>query len=171
MLDPNSRSLLADAVRPPPGYRFAAGVALTYSLDLTTLLTIPVELAVLASGRRDELLKDPVALLEALRRTTAKLAVVCQRGRIHVPGIPHVLYGLLEPCVIEVNAPNGGVFHPKLWALRYEAVDADGGDNDVLVRLVVLSRNLTPDHSWDLSLVLEGSPHGRWVAENRPVGE
>lgn len=183
MLDPNSRSLLADAVRPPPGYRFATGVALTYSLDLTTLLTIPVELAVLASGRRDELLKDPVALLEALRRTTANLAVVCQRGRIHVPGVPHVLYGLLEPCVVEVNAPNGGVFHPKLWALRYETVDGDAGgedggggrdggdDGDVLTRLVVLSRNLTPDNSWDLSLVLEGRPQGRRVAENRPVGE
>lgn len=171
MLDPNHRSLLADAVRPPPGYRFAAGVALTYSLDLTTLLTVPVQLAVLASGDRDALLKDPVALLEALRRTTAKLAVVCQRGRIHVPGLPHVLYGLLERCVVEVTAPNGGVFHPKLWALRYEAIEPAGGADDVLTRLVVLSRNLTADRSWDLSLLLEGHPQSRPVGDNRAVWE
>lgn len=171
MLDPNHRSLLADNVRPPPGYRFAAGAALTYSLDLTTLLTVPVQLVVLASGKRDELLKDPVALLEALRRTMAKLVVVCQRGRIHVPGIPHVLYGLLEKCVVEVTAPHGGVFHPKLWALRYEAVEPVGDATDVLTRLVVLSRNLTPDRSWDLSLSLEGHPQGRPQGNNRALAE
>ena len=76
VLDPNRRSLLIDAVRPPPGYRFDAGVATTYTLDLTTLLTIPLHLAVLGSGRQEELLRDPVALLEAIRRTADRLAIV-----------------------------------------------------------------------------------------------
>lgn len=167
MLDPNNRTLLIDSIRPPIGYRFVEGVALTYTLDLTTLLTIPLHLAVLGSGKREELLKDPVALLEALRRTASNLAIVCQHGRIAVPTLPHVLFGLLEKSVVEVNAPNGGVFHPKVWALRYD--DVAGGAS--LVRLIVLSRNLTPDRCWDLSLSLEGTPGGRVVAKNRPIAD
>jgi light-regulated signal transduction histidine kinase (bacteriophytochrome) len=47
--------------------------------------------------------------MEALRRTTAKLAVVCQQGRIAVPSLPHVLYGLLdEPqCLLGIAQASG----------------------------------------------------------------
>ena len=119
MLDPNSRSLLVDSLRPPPGYVFSAGLATTYSLDLTTLLSVPLHLALRSSDDRNAMLQDGVALLEALRRTTDKLAIFCQQGRISAPNLPHVLYGLLEASVIQVRAPQGGVFHPKLWVLRF----------------------------------------------------
>jgi hypothetical protein len=166
MLDPNSRSLLVDSLRPPTGYEFTIGVATTYTLDLTTLMSVPLHLALLSAGDRKEMLQDGVALLEALRRTTDKLAVFCQQGRIGAPNLPHVLYGLLEPCVVEVNAPNGGVFHPKLWVLRFQS-QTDG--DDVLLRLLVLSRNLTNDRSWDLSLTVDGAPGKRTVSQNRPL--
>jgi hypothetical protein len=145
MLDPNRRSLLVNALRPPAGYVFSSGMATTYTLDLTTLLSIPLNLALRSSEDRNAILQDGVALLEALRRTADTLSIFCQHGRIGAPNLPHVLYGLLEPCVVEVGAPNGGVFHPKLWLLRFAR---PGVPDDVILRLLVLSRNLTADRSW-----------------------
>ena len=53
--------------------------------------------------------------------------------------------------IVEVTAPLGGVFHPKLWLLRFT------GDNvPPIVRLVILSRNVTGDRCWDVSLVMDG---------------
>jgi len=168
MLDPNSRSLLVNSLRPPPGYVFSSGLATTYSLDLTTLLSVPLHLALRSNDDRNAMLQDGVALLEALRRTTDRLSIFCQQGRICAPNLPHVLYGLLESCVVEVTAPHGGVFHPKLWVLRFERPAAP---DDVVLRLLVLSRNLTGDRSWDLSLSLDGTPGKRTVAQNRPLAD
>lgn len=168
MLDPNSRSLLVDSLRPPPGYIFTAGLATTYTLDLTTLLSVPLHLALRSGDDRNAMLQDGVALLEAIRRTTDKLSIFCQHARIAAPNLPHVLYGLLESCVIEVTAPDGGVFHPKLWVLRFKR---PGSIEDVVLRLLVLSRNLTGDRSWDLSLSLDGTPSKRTVAQNRPLSD
>jgi hypothetical protein len=168
MLDPNSRSLLVDSLRPPAGYIFSAGLATTYTLDLTTLLSVPLHLALRSSDDRDAMLQDGVALLEALRRTTDKLSIFCQQGRIGAPNLPHVLYGLLESSVVQVTAPHGGVFHPKLWVLRFEKA---GSSDDVVLRLLVLSRNLTGDRSWDLSLRLDGTPGERTVGQNRPLSD
>lgn len=168
MLDPNSRSLLVDSLRPPPGYSFTIGLATTYTLDLTTLLSVPLHLALLSAGNRKEMLQDGVTLLEALRRTTDRLAIFCQQGRIVAPNLPHVLYGLLEPSVVEVNAPNGGVFHPKLWVLRFQSRT---DSHEVILRLLVLSRNLGNDRSWDLSLSVDGTPGRRGISDNRPLAE
>lgn len=157
ILEPNSRVLLTQAFRAPAGYHFDCGIATTYSLDLTTLLGATLHLSVLGEETAREELKNGIALLEALRRTSARLAVFCQTGQIPVPNIPHVLYSLLEPIVIPVTAPLGGVFHPKLWVLRFVS---SGASDPVLLRVVVLSRNLTADRSWDVSLVCEGVPTG-----------
>lgn len=168
MLDPNSRSLLVDSLRPPPGYIFSTGLATTYSLDLTTLLSVPLHLALRSSDDRNAMLQDGVALLEALRRTTDRLSIFCQQGRIGAPNLSHVLYGLLESCVVEVTAPHGGVFHPKIWVLRFKRPETT---DDVILRLLVLSRNLTGDRSWDLSLSLDGTPGKRTVTQNRPLAD
>lgn len=70
----------------------------------------------------------------------------------------------LEPMVHEVQAPPGGLFHPKLWFLRFT-----GEDEPDAYRLVVLSRNLTDDHAWDVSLTLDASRGTRPSASNRPL--
>ena len=44
-------------------------------------------------------------------------------------------------------------FHPKLWVVKYE-----NAMKDTLYRCVVLSRNLTFDRSWDVSVCIEGKP-------------
>jgi hypothetical protein len=168
MLSPDARSLYTVALTPPPGFIFDAGIATTFSLDPSTLLTVPLHLALLGRGREETMLRDPIALLEALRRTADKVTVYAQEGRILVPGMPHILYSLLENVIREVRAPNGGSFHPKLWALRF--LDPLGTEPPFL-RLVVLSRNLTADRCWDLALQLEGRVGRKNVAECREIGE
>lgn len=169
LLDPNSRSLLTDALTPPPGTRFDAGLATTYSLDPAALLTVPIHLAWLASGCDRDLFADPLRMLEALRRVASRFTVFCQRGRMQAPEHrPSPLYGLLEPMVRESVAPYGGSFHAKVWVLRYLPDDAASSP---VVRLIVQSRNLTFDRSWDVSLKLDGKPNGaRARQRNMPLG-
>lgn len=168
MIDPDQRSLLTDALTPPPGYHFDSGVATTYSLDLITLLSLPLHLSWLSSGdeRPDQL--DPIRMIEALRRTADQLTIFCERGRMLAPRMPTPLLGLLEGMVHEATAPHGGAFHPKVWLLRFEAAD---NTQDVRLRLLVMSRNLTDDASWDLCLQLEGRPGKKRLSPNRPLAE
>ena len=168
MLDPNRRNLYTDALTPPPGMVFVEGIATTYTLDLTTLLTMPLQLILRRVENSDDLLRDPVALLQALQQTASSLSVFCDAAEIKLPRARHELFALLEAVVHEVRAPQNGAFHPKLWVLKYAA---DDDPNDYRLRLLVLTRNLTADNSWDLSLMLEGKAAPEPVAANAPIAE
>lgn len=165
MLNPNSRSLYTSALTPPPGMVFDEAIATTFSMDPALLLEAPVYLALMAADGQVE--PDPLSILEAIRRYSKKISVYVQKGRIQVPQIakPNPLFGFLEGMVVEVKAPNGGVFHPKVWAIRF--VSPDGSSS--MLRLVVLSRNMTTDQSWDLSLQLEGTVGGPIAELNEPL--
>jgi hypothetical protein len=167
MLSPDDRQLYTDALRPPAGYRFTRAVAATYSLDLPTLLTIPLHLALFSAEQPLELLlRDGVALLESLRRTADRVTVFGHAGRIAEPAHPHVLYGLLEPLVFDVLPPSEiGSFHPKLWLLQFDNPITD----ERRLRLLVLSRNITADRCWDLALSLEGRPGDETIEANREL--
>ena len=165
MLNPNSRSLYTSALTPPPGMIFDEAIATTFSMDPSLLLEAPVYLALMAAdGQTDP---DPLAVLEAIRRYAKRITVYVQRGRIQVPRIakPTPLFGFLEEMVVEVTAPGGGVFHPKVWAIRFVSPDQSSS----MYRLVVLTRNMTTDQSWDLSLQLEGTMTGRNSNANKPL--
>jgi hypothetical protein len=169
MLDPNNRHVYLEALQPPAGYGLDRAVATTFSLDLLTLLMAPLSFAMFECERADQALKDPIALLEALRQTTGKLAVFCQKGRIAIPSANQLLYSYLEPMVVEVTSPNpAGVFHPKIWLMRFVA-----RDKPVIYRFLCLSRNLTFDKSWDTVLALEGAVQQRKVGygRNRPLSD
>ena len=168
MLNPNDRTLYTAALTPPAGMVFDEAIATTFSLDPTTLLTVPVHLAMADCRGCVDQMQDEITLLEAIKRVSSKITIFSQIGRIHPPVIPTVLYGMLEHLIVEVQAPRGGSFHPKLWLLRF--VDRDGHQQPLL-RLIILSRNLTPDRSWDISLHLEGRPGGRYFADNRELGD
>jgi hypothetical protein len=161
MLDPDQRLLLTQAFRAPIGHQPDFALATTYSLDLSTLLGSTLHLSVLGNDGAAEDLQNGVMLLEGLRRSAERLVVFCQTSQIYVPKIPHILYGLLEPVVVPVTAPLGGVFHPKFWVLRF----IKEGEKPLL-RVVVLSRNLTHDRSWDIALAMEGTTTGRRWTRN-----
>ncbi len=151
MLSPETRRLFTDFLSPPAGMTFSSGVAATYSLDLLTLLAVPLQLALPVVGESD--VTDGVALLDSLRRVADNFRVFCERGRMLVPRGNHILYSMLEDVVVEVDPPPGGSFHPKVWLLRF--VDSSGDLPDVF-RLMVSSRNITSDNSWDAAVVLDG---------------
>lgn len=166
-LDPETRVLYGDSLQPPPGYVFDAAIATTFSLDIETALAAPVSLALFAAENRDDILTHPLALLEGAERIAGRLVIYADAGHLHAQSRPHSrLCSLLERIIVEVAAPREGAFHPKLWALRYRPTRAE---DPTLLRLLVLSRNLTRDRSWDISLRLDGELTRRPDANNRPL--
>jgi len=119
MLDPAARLIYLDELRPPPGYWLDRAVVTTYSLDLMSLLMAPLSMAMLDVRRDSDGGLDPIGALEALRRTADRFVVFCQKGRISVPSQHQLLYGCLEPAVIETAVQRGGTFHSKTWLLRF----------------------------------------------------
>ncbi|MBY6163272.1 phospholipase D family protein [Mameliella alba] len=168
-LDPENRALYAEILRAPAGYDLDAAVATTYTLDFETALVVPATLAFHAAENRQETLDTPLALLEGLERLSARIAIFCEAGRIKaVPKGANRLTALLEDTVTEVTAPRGGAFHPKVWLLRFAPI---GGRGAPRLRLALLSRNLTTDASWDLSLSLDGTAGGEIREQNAPLVE
>ena len=168
-LHPDAHLLYGDSLRPPPGWVFDAGLATTFSLDMETALAVPVTLARFATDDRDELLKSPLALLEGLERAADRLAIFCEAGRIQAQAAPQSrLCGLLERLITEVSAPRGGSFHPKVWVLRFLPLDED---KPVQMRLLVLSRNLSRDRSWDTALCLDGAVGTRRRSQNASLAD
>ncbi|MGW5364467.1 phospholipase D family protein [Actinopolymorpha pittospori] len=164
MLPPDYRSVLIDALRPPPGAIFDRAVALTFTLDLESALVVP--LAFGAHAARET--KDPLAIMEAVRGCADRVDVFCQAGQVKVPKSGSDLLAFLEPMIHPVHRPRSGLlYHPKLWAVRYW----DPTEECYLARLLVLSRNLTDDRSWDVCLRLDGVVRSRPVGANRALFE
>jgi hypothetical protein len=151
-LTPETRVMLSDALRPPAGFRVETAVGTTYSLNLTAVLLAPLSFALFDQTDSETIEKvDPIRLLEAVRRHTEHVTVFCQAGAIHVPTDYRRILTFVEDSVVEVMPPpHASLFHPKVWALRF--IDTAGNR---LHRLVILSRNMTLDRSWDTALVLD----------------
>lgn len=156
-LTPETRVLLTDALRPPAGYRVEVAVGTTYSLNLTALLLAPLSFALFDQANADEIgAVDPIRLLEAVRRYADRTTVFCQAGGIHVPSNYRSILAFVEDSVLEVMPfHEGAIFHPKVWAIRF----IDQGDNRIH-RVIILSRNMTLDRSWDTALVLDEEEDG-----------
>ena len=108
-----------------------------------------------------------MALLEGLERHADHLAIFCEAGRIQArPTGESRLCTLLEKMIVEVSGPNGGAFHPKIWVLRYRPVSKGEPPR---MRVLVLSRNLTRDQSWDLSLCVDGVITEQQRGDNQPL--
>jgi hypothetical protein len=163
MLGPDSRQTLVDLVVPPMGYRLDAAVGATFSLDLDAYLMVPaaVTLATTTNANdQDESSPPRLEMLDALRRVAGRITIFCQAGQIAVPqSSRRSLYAFLESGTVMVHAPRGGVFHPKTWALRFGA--EHGG---YIHRLLILSRNLTFDRSWDCVVRLDEDASGARLA-------
>jgi hypothetical protein len=174
MLDPRSRQLLRDALRPPAGYALDQAVLTTFSLDLIALLAVPLAFTFFPIKDSDgPPVVDPLALLEALRRSAGRISAFHQAGQVYVPAKAILLLAHLEETVVSVRAGKpDGIFHPKVTVLRYVLDSAETGD--VIYRALVSSRNLTFDRSWDTLLTIEGplrSDRSRGFTRNRPLSK
>src|SRR4051794_7251054 len=106
--------------------------------------------------------------MEAVRSTADRLDVFHQAGMVSMPPSRSPIFSFLEPVLHAVRRPKSGhLFHPKLWVLRYCGEDQD----DARMRLVVPSRNLTADRSWDLCLTLDGDLVDELNGYNAPLAD
>ncbi|WP_314163004.1 phospholipase D family protein [Lachnoanaerobaculum gingivalis] len=169
MLNPGEDRLdYGNILKPPKSYTLDFAVGTTYSLDLDALVGMCISLGLLEEADSN-IMKDPICLLEALRRTGDKVALFCEAGEIYLPGKVSALYTLLEKMVFQVvTKARSGIkypsFHPKFWLLRYI------NKEEVLYRVVVLSRNLTFDRSWDICFYMDGEL-GEETDKNIPVAD
>lgn len=151
MLAPSNRLTLIDALRPPADCRFEGAMAVTFTLDLRTLLAAPAAFALAGPELGDDGGAEPIELLHAIRRHAADITVFAQAGQVGLPPSRRV-FSFLEQSVVQVTAPRHGIVHPKVWVVRY----VDRGDHPRL-RILIASRNLTFDTSWDTILRLDQS--------------
>jgi len=167
VLNPDARRLYSECFAAPPGHALDCAVGTTYSLDLDSLLFALFCLATSGVEDPDSALGNPVALLEAIHRLSDRVTLFAHAGETHAPERPRALYALLERCMVPARGRGGAIFHPKAWVLRYRSRAADA----VLLRVVVLSRNLTGSRAWDTFVCLEGTPGEVMCEESRELAE
>lgn len=153
-LGPQDRTLLLESLRPPEDYQLDVAIGTTYSLDLIAMMVAPVGFTFFDVDPNDPdfLTRDPLEVLEAIRRHAAQIVLFYEAGRIAVPRHYRPLLTYLEERIVPVRAPNAKrAFHPKVWFIRYS-----NPAKKVWYRLLCLSRNLTFDRCWDTILILDG---------------
>ncbi len=159
MLTPdNNRLDYGQQLQPPQGYEFDTAIATTYSVDLNTLLAVPIALC-FGDTLEGDLKGEKLALFEAIGRMKDRMKVFYQKGNIQRPATFNPLFTMLEPC-LQAVVPQGGAFssfHPKLWLIRYQLIEDAPKKPTVIYRLLILSRNLTMDRSWDIAATLDGT--------------
>lgn len=145
-----------EVLMPPIGYRIEKAIGTTYSLDLETLTAVSISLG-LIEDTDSELISNPISMLNALQKVSDKITVFCEAGQIKLPTKANALCLMLEKMVIPVKLPYDKkinrypAFHPKMWLLEY--INAEG---DKKYRFVIMSRNMTFDHSWDVACAMDG---------------
>ena len=160
-------------MRPPAAFRLESAMAVTFTLDLRALLAAPAAMALTESAgtASDGSPYEPIELLHPLRSHANKITVFSQVGEIALPHSRRV-FAFLERIVVPVDAPLGGIVHPKVWVLRYEAVGEPtySQQPEQRLRVLVASRNLTFDASWDTVVRLDEATDAAGAMLG-PVGE
>jgi hypothetical protein len=160
MLEPDGRAALTEQLRPPSGFHLAQAIATTFTLDLTTALSVPLSFA----AHRVRESRDPIAILDAVRRAADRIDVFAQAGQVFEPRINSDLFALLEPMIHPAQATRPNMlFHPKVWVLEYAHGEARS------YRMLCASRNLTNDRSWDLVVRLDGITAGEQTEQGAPL--
>ena len=168
MLKPDKDRLdYSNILIPPVDYVTEMAVGTTYSLDLETLLGISLALS-LAQSMDGQVSSNGLQVLEAIRKSSDKITVFCQSGKIAVPAEKRSIFSLLESSVYQVLPKGENSFHPKVWVLKYRSLK---DEEDIKYRVIVLSRNLTFDRSWDIAVSLEGAPANEESEVNRPLAD
>ena len=73
MLEPDSRAILLDELRPPDGFRLDAAVATTFTLSLVAALVPPLAFA----SEQLQGNSDPISALEAIRSSGDRIDIFC----------------------------------------------------------------------------------------------
>lgn len=155
----------SNLLNPPLGYEVEFAIGTTYSLDLEALVGVPMALS-LSEEMDSTFIENPIFILEGLRRSADKFILFSEAGQIKVPQNANFIFSLLEGSIYEVALKNNKSFHPKVWIIKYA-----NNEGEKLYRLLVLSRNLTFDRSWDMAVALEGNRNNKKTLKNRPLSD
>lgn len=169
MLQPEDLHPLIGSLRPPSGHRLDLAVGTTFSLKLDALLLPPAAFALFEARLESDdggTERTPVGLLESVRRHADRIVMFCQAGQIAVPERRRLI-PFLEKCVVQIDAPRNGLFHPKVWVLRFQETKT----GLVRYRLLNMSRNLTFDRSWDTVVRLDSTDDATGVTLGPGLGE
>ena len=155
----------SNLLNPPLGYEVEFAIGTTYSLDLEALVGVPMALS-LSEEMDSTFIENPIFILEGLRRSADKFILFSEAGQIKVPQNANFIFSLLEGSIYEVALKNNKSFHPKVWIIKYA-----NDEGEKLYRLLVLSRNLTFDRSWDMAVALEGNRNNKKTLKNRSLSD
>lgn len=150
------------------GYRLEAAIGTTYSLDLETLLEVPLALGELTASA-EQYLQRPYYLLDVINKVSSKFCVYCNAGSIYNPYrkeeiddthsnalIGERILTLLEDSVCQVETEGHhnsfASFHPKIWMILEQNKETD----DRQLKVLVMSKNLTYAADMDVSCVITG---------------
>ena len=159
----------SNALLPPDGFILEKAVGTTYSLDLEALTAVCIALG-LKEDPDSDLFQNPISMLNAMVKVSEKVLIFCEAGQIKKPTAHSPLMLLLDQMVIPVTLPGKTgsgrfpAFHPKTWVLQYR--NKEGLRK---YRFVVLSRNLTFDRSWDVSICIESSEKVSQPEKTKPI--
>lgn len=153
-------------LNPPEGFRLEHAVASTYSLDLTTLLSIPVALFY-QKNMDGQVSEDRMDIFDAIQKSADTITIYCQKGKIKVPLQSNRLLSFIDDCVIEIlpGTPNTSI-HSKVWVIRYR-----NNRKNILYRVIILSRNLSFDRSWDIAFSIEGFVGKKKIEKSKPLAD
>src|SRR4051794_31750580 len=101
VLEPGSMRVLHDALLPPEGHELERLVITTFTLDLVSLLSVPLAFASFGrAGDAEAGERDALELLAAVEQHTERVSVFHQAGAISVPGRHRSLLTLVEPMLV-----------------------------------------------------------------------
>jgi len=165
MLNPKKNRLdYGQQLIPPEGYELNFAIGTTYSLDLESLMVLPVALfySQLLDSSADKIRYD---MLDSITKAADKIVVYCQKGKIHVPKDYHYLLAYWEKGIEEITMSHKAQsFHPKVWVIRYESTE-----KPPLYRILVTSRNLTFSRDWDVAFSSVGEVGNEKVKRTEPL--
>ena len=165
----SSRVDYSSILKPPKGYEVDSVIGTTYSLDLKALTAVIISLG-LGEDVDKDLACDPASVIVAYQKMTEKMVVFCEAGQMKGIKSPTTLDVLLEkiivPVALEKKDDKKGYpsFHAKTWIIKYK-----NENNSYIFRFAVLSRNLTFDRSWDVSLCLESADDIHQQEKTKPI--
>lgn len=164
ILNPTNRLDYGTLLMPPEGFKTSFAVGTTYSLDLETMLHVP--LALFHSkylSEATDIRNLRADMLDALQQVKGKVIVFVHADNIHVSTKYNILYNFLDQSIVNVLPDNEhSNFHPKVWLIRYEK------GKDFCYRLIVMSRNLSPSEDFDVAASFDSFPSTKvkWHNDN-----
>jgi hypothetical protein len=159
-LDPRDRKSwegLFDLLQAPAGYRLTAAIGTSFGLSIDALTAA---LLAMCDADAEALAGEPVAGVMAITRLQSKVRVLVHPGTISGnsgAGVGRVV-ALMDRLIVEVQ-PGSGLFHPKVWALRFERLGASHSSQPQSIgRILVASRNLAESTCFELCVAFDGVP-------------